>query len=60
MSTNYEDIIPQKILFNIREVEEMGQLKQICLKNLLHKVNLIEFILEDLIGAFEQLKSNAK
>lgn len=38
MSTNYEDIIPQKILFNIREVEEMGQLKQICLKNLLHKI----------------------
>ncbi|PHO11359.1 FAD-binding protein [Malaciobacter marinus] len=35
MSTNYEDIIPQKILFSIREVEEMGAIKTDMLKKLI-------------------------
>lgn len=35
MSTNYEDIIPQKILFSIREVEERGAIKTDMFKKLI-------------------------
>jgi hypothetical protein len=35
MLTNYEDLIPKKVLFNIKEIEEIGAIKASMIKKLI-------------------------
>jgi transcriptional accessory protein Tex/SPT6 len=43
MNTNYEDLIPKKVLFNIKEIEEIGAIKSDMLKKLI-KQGQIEIV----------------
>ncbi|MCT7473658.1 MULTISPECIES: helix-turn-helix domain-containing protein [Aliarcobacter] len=40
MSTNYEALIPKGILFNIKEIEEMGAIKSEMMRKLIKKGNI--------------------
>lgn len=37
MLTDYEDLIPRKVLFNIKEIEEMGAIKSDMMKKLIRQ-----------------------
>jgi len=43
MRTNFEELIPQRVLFNLKEVEELGILKIDMAKKLIMKSKL-EFV----------------
>lgn len=43
MRTNFEELIPKRVLFNLKEVEELGILKVDMAKKLLNKGKL-EFV----------------
>jgi len=40
VSTNYEVLIPKGILFNIKEIEEMGAIKSEMMRKLIKKGNI--------------------
>ena len=40
MTTNYNDIIPQGILFNLRQIEDMNLIKMNMAKKLIHNHKL--------------------
>jgi len=37
MITNYEDLIPKKVLFNLRDIENLGLIKISTIKKILSK-----------------------
>jgi excisionase family DNA binding protein len=40
MNTNYEDSIPKRVLFNLREIENLGLIKISTIKKILSKGEL--------------------
>jgi hypothetical protein len=40
MTTNYEELIPKGVLFSIKEIEEMGAIKNQMMKKLIKQGNI--------------------
>ena len=40
MVTNYEELIPKGVIFNIKEIEEMGAIKSDMMRKLIQKGNI--------------------
>lgn len=40
MATDYEELIPKRILFNLKEIEEMGAIKSDMMKKIIKEGNI--------------------